>query len=53
VHTADAALVSGFHLAFLVGGAIATVGMLVALFGMPQARRAEATQSQAAVAIEI
>ena len=53
VHTTNAALVSGFQLAFLVGGAIATVGMLVALFGMPQTRRAEATQSQAAVAIEI
>jgi EmrB/QacA subfamily drug resistance transporter len=53
VHTANAALVSGFQFAFLVGAGIAAVGMLVALFGMPQARRAEATQSQAAVAIEI
>jgi EmrB/QacA subfamily drug resistance transporter len=53
VHTANAALVSGFQLAFLVGAGIAAVGMLVAIFGMPQARRAEATQSQAAVAVEI
>jgi hypothetical protein len=53
VHTANAALVSGFQLAFLVAGGIATLGIVVALFGMPQARRAEATQPQAAVAIEI
>ncbi len=53
VHTANAALVSGFQMAFLVGGGIAAVGVLVALFGMPQARRNEVTQSQAAVAIEI
>jgi EmrB/QacA subfamily drug resistance transporter len=53
IHTVNAALVNGFQLAFLVGAGIATLGILVALFGMPQARRAEATHTQAAVAIEI
>jgi EmrB/QacA subfamily drug resistance transporter len=53
VHTANQALVSGFQLAFWVGGGIAAVGVLVALFGMPSARRAQATQPQRAVVAEL
>ena len=53
IHTAGAALVSGFQLAFLVAGGIAAVGMVVALFGMPSARLSEATAPQAAVAAEM
>ena len=53
VHTVNQALVSGFQLSFWVGGGIAAVGVLVVLFGMPQARRAEARQAQPAVVAEI
>jgi len=53
VHTVNQALVSGFQLAFLVGGGIAAVGVLVALIGMPRTRRGEATQAQAALAVEM
>jgi EmrB/QacA subfamily drug resistance transporter len=53
VHTANQALVSGFQLAFWCAGGIAAVGMLVALFGMPSARREAAVQAQGAVATEM
>jgi EmrB/QacA subfamily drug resistance transporter len=53
VHTADAALVSGFQVAFLVAGGIAAIGMLVALFGMPRARAAKAVHAQGAVVAEM
>jgi EmrB/QacA subfamily drug resistance transporter len=53
VHTVNEALVSGFQLSFWVGAGIAAFGVLVALFGMPQARRAEARQPQAAVVAEM
>ena len=53
VHTANQAMVSGFQFAFWVAGGIAALGMLVALFGMPSARRSEAVQTQGAVAVEM
>ena len=53
VHTANAALVSGFQLAFWFAGGIAAIGLLVALFGMPSARHSEATAPQTAVAAEM
>jgi EmrB/QacA subfamily drug resistance transporter len=53
VHTVNQALVSGFQYAFWFGGGIAAIGMLVALFGMPNARREEAAQRQGAVAAEM
>ncbi len=53
VHTANAALVSGFQLAFLCAGGVAAVGMLVAFLGMPSTRTREATAPQAAVAAEM
>jgi EmrB/QacA subfamily drug resistance transporter len=57
VHTANQALVSGFQLAFLCGGGIAAVGVLVALFGMPSVRKREVVEEtregHAAVAVEI
>ncbi|MGH2861261.1 MAG: MFS transporter [Solirubrobacteraceae bacterium] len=53
IHTADQALVSGFHLAFAVSAVIAAIGILVALFGMPGARHSEAIAPQAAVAAEM
>jgi EmrB/QacA subfamily drug resistance transporter len=53
VHTANAALVSGFQLAFLCAGGVAAIGMLVAFFGMPSTRTREVTQPQGAVAAEM
>ncbi len=53
VHTVNQALVSGFQVAFWFAGGIATVGMLVALFGMPSARREAAVQAQGAVVTEM
>ncbi len=53
VHTANQALVSGFQVAFWFAGGIAAVGMLVALFGMPSARREAAVQAQGAVVTEM
>ena len=53
VHTANQALVSGFQLGLLVSGGIAAVGVLVAIFGMPQRRRSEAAAPQTAVAVEM
>jgi formate-dependent nitrite reductase membrane component NrfD len=53
VHTANQALVSGFQVAFWFAGGVAAVGMLVALFGMPSARRSEAKAPQAAIAAEM
>ena len=53
VHTANQAMVSGFQFAFWVAAGIAALGMLVALFGMPSARRSEAVQTQGAVAVEM
>ncbi len=48
VHTAGQALVSGFHVAFLVAAGMVLVGTLVAAIGMPslKARSAEVPQSQ-------
>jgi EmrB/QacA subfamily drug resistance transporter len=53
VHTVNAALVSGFQVAFWVAGGVAAVGVLVALFAMPSANKREAVETQAAVAVEI
>jgi EmrB/QacA subfamily drug resistance transporter len=53
VHTANAALVSGFQLAFWIAAGIAAAGVIVAVFGMPQARRSEVTSTQAAVVAEM
>ncbi len=52
-HTLNAALVGGFQLAFIVAGAIAAAGVLVALVGMPSVRRHEATEPQVAVLAEV
>jgi len=53
VHTANQALVAGFQYAFWFAGGIAAIGMLVALFGMPSARREEAAEPQGAVVTEM
>jgi EmrB/QacA subfamily drug resistance transporter len=53
IHTANQALVSGFQLAFLCAAGVAGIGMLVALFGMPNPRPKAAVETQAAVAVEI
>jgi EmrB/QacA subfamily drug resistance transporter len=53
IHTANAALVSGFQLAFWIAAGIALAGVIVAVFGMPSARRAEANSAQAAVLVEM
>jgi EmrB/QacA subfamily drug resistance transporter len=53
VHTANAALVSGFQLAFWIAAGIALAGVIVAVFGMPSAPRAEAKSAQAAVLVEM
>jgi hypothetical protein len=53
VHTANAALVSGFQLAFWVAAGVAATGVIVAIFGMPSARRSEAMSTQAAVIAEM
>jgi predicted MFS family arabinose efflux permease len=55
VHTVDQALVNGFQFAFAIAAAMAFVGALVAIFGMPSVRRpatATAPQAQPAVAVE-
>jgi hypothetical protein len=57
VHTVDQALVNGFQFAFAIGAAMAFVGALVAIFGMPSVRRAVAAPAaaehgQPAVAVE-
>jgi EmrB/QacA subfamily drug resistance transporter len=55
IHTANQALVNGFHLAFLIGAGMAAIGAVVAAVGMPslnQRRRAQATESQR-VAVEV
>ena len=53
IHTANQALVSGFQLAFWVAAGVAAVGVLVAVFGMPNPRPKAAVETQAAVAVEI
>ncbi|HTW13208.1 MAG TPA: MFS transporter [Solirubrobacteraceae bacterium] len=46
IHTANQALVNGFHLAFWVAAGIAIAGLAVAAFGMPRLRPAPATEQQ-------
>jgi EmrB/QacA subfamily drug resistance transporter len=53
VHTATDALVGGFQVAFWVGAAIAAAGVIVAAFGMPSTRRAEANEPRHAVVAEM
>ena len=49
IHTADAALVSGFHLAFLLAGVLGCTGAVIAAVAMPRVRaRAAAAQPLAA-----
>jgi hypothetical protein len=45
--------VSGFQLAFWIAAGIAAAGVIVAVFGMPGARRSEVTNTQAAVVVEM
>ena len=56
VHTANQALVSGFHVAFWAASGIALFGALVSAVAMPRLRAAtagEPSQAQAAVAVEV
>jgi len=53
VHTANAALVNGFQLAFWIAAAIAAAGTLFAAVAMPGLRRHETAAPQGAVAIEM
>ena len=51
--TAHAALISGFQLAFLVAAALALVGGLVAVFGLPRLPRAARARRSPAVAVSV
>ncbi len=53
VHTFNQALVSGFQVSFWVAGGIAALGLLVAIFGMPQTRRNQAGAPQGAIITEM
>lgn len=53
IHTANAALLNGFQLAFWIGAAIAAAGMITAAVAMPGLARNEAAQPQGTVAIEM
>jgi EmrB/QacA subfamily drug resistance transporter len=50
IHTVNQALVSGFQFAFVLAGAMAFIGALVAAFGMPSVRARGAAAEQAPVA---
>ena len=51
--TPDAALVSGFQLAFLVGAGMAFIGTLVAIFAVPNAQPRAATTPAAVPVVEL
>jgi predicted MFS family arabinose efflux permease len=53
IHTASAALTSGFQLAFWIAAAVAAAGMIIAAVGMPNTVRSESPQPQGAVAVEM
>jgi EmrB/QacA subfamily drug resistance transporter len=53
VHTANAALLSGFQVAFWVAAGIAAAGVIVAMFAMPGARRAEVAETRGVIAAEM
>jgi len=53
VHTANQALVSGFHVAFAVAAGIALFGALISAVGMPRLRPAEAGEPNVQVAVEV
>jgi hypothetical protein len=53
IHTANAALLSGFQLAFWIGAAITAAGMIFAAVTMPGLARNEVAQPQGAIAVEM